>query len=143
MCIRDSINSATSVLCGPIVGTLTARHPLRRSWIVLGSAAATAAAWTVVLLSPGRLPFWALTLWMVVIAAGGPVSLVGFDFARSFNQPRELGRASGIVNVGGFLAAVISILMVSVVLDAVSPAGARTYDLHATVSYTHLTLPTI
>jgi MFS family permease len=136
------VNSATSALCGPIVGTLTARHPLRRSWIVLGSAGATATAWAVVLLSPGRLPFWVLALWMVVIATGGPVSLVGFDFARSFNQPRELGRASGIVNGGGFLAAVISILMVSVVLDAVSPAGARTYDLDAyRLGFTTLALP--
>lgn len=136
------INSATSVVCGPLVGTLTARHPFRRSWIVLGSAAATAAAWAVVLLSPGRLPFWALALWMVVIAAGGPVSLVGFDFARTFNRSHELGRASGVVNVGGFLASVISILSVSVVLDAVSPQGARTYDLHAyRLAFATLALP--
>jgi MFS family permease len=136
------VNSATSVVCGPLVGIFTARHPFRRSWIVLGSAGATAAAWVAVLLSPGRLPFWALALWMVVIAAGGPVSLVGFDFARTFNRSHELGRATGVVNVGGFLATVISILAVSVVLDAVSPAGARTYDLHAyRLAFATLALP--
>jgi hypothetical protein len=30
--------------------------------------------------------------------------MIGFDFARTFNPPSRLGTATGIVNVGGFVA---------------------------------------
>lgn len=125
------VNTVVSIGCAPVVGLLTARFPRRRSWIVLASSAATACAWIVLLASPDPLPFWALAIWMAVTAAGGPVSLIGFDFARTMNPAGRLGRANGTVNVGGALATVLSILAVALVLDAVSPDGAKTYDLDA------------
>lgn len=109
---------AASVVSGPVIGVLTGRHPLRRSWIVLTSAVAVAVTWLAVLVHPGPAPVWMLALLAAVLGVGGPSSLVGFDFARSFNAPVRLGTATGLVNGGGFVFAVLGIFVVGVTLDA-------------------------
>jgi sugar phosphate permease len=113
----------TAIVAGPILGLLTARYPLRRSSVVLGIVVAMAAAWTLVLAWPGVPPLWAVVLLIVVVAVGGPGSLIGFDFARTFNPLRSLGSANGIVNVGGFLASFIMMFLIGVVLDIVNRAS--------------------
>ena len=110
----------SGVLAGPVIGILSARFPMRRSNIVLGIVTATAACWAVVLLWPDRPPFAMVVVLLVVLGAGGPGSLIGFDFARTFNPMRSLGSANGIVNVGGFLASFVMMFAVGLVLDAVS-----------------------
>jgi MFS family permease len=110
----------TAIVVGPILGLLSARFPLRRSSIVLGIVVAMALAWAIVLLWPGQPPVWSVILLVVVIAVGGPGSLIGFDFARTFNPLRNLGSANGIVNVGGFLASFVMMLLIGLVLDALS-----------------------
>ncbi len=60
-----------------------ARHPLRRTWIVLGSADRDGVAWIVLLSFDTPRPWWQLALFCAVIGTGGPISLVGMDFARS------------------------------------------------------------
>ena len=112
---------------GPVLGRLTARHPLRRSNLILGIVAMTVAAWTVVLLWPGRPPLWLVVGLVLVLATNGPASMVGFDFARTFNPVTRLGSATGIVNVGGFVATLLAIFFIGVVLDAQAPSGG--YDL--------------
>ena len=57
------------------------------------------------------------------------MSLVGMDFARTFAVPHKRGSATGFVNMGGFISTIISVLLVGVVLQVVSPAGASTYTL--------------
>ena len=54
---------------------------------------------------------------VVSLGVGGPGSLIGFDFARSFNPLRSLGSANGVVNVGGFLASFVMMFLIGVVLD--------------------------
>lgn len=111
------------MVSGPILGRLTSRHPLRRSTMVLGVVAMSALAWTIVLVWPGRIPLWMLVLLVLVLAVNGPASMVGFDFARTFNPATRLGSATGVVNVGGFVASVLTILGIGLVLDLVSPDG--------------------
>jgi MFS family permease len=115
----------------PLIGQLVARHPLRRSWLVLGIAGSNAAAWAVVLALPGPAPLWLLVGLVLVLTVGGPGSMIGFDFARTFNPPHRLGTATGIVNVGGFMASLVTILAVGLILDALTPAGADGYTLDA------------
>ncbi len=110
---------ASTVVSGPLLGILTARFPMRRSNIVLGIVIAMAIVWISVLAWPGQPPLWLVVVLILVIAVGGPGSLVGFDFARSFNPARSLGSASGIVNVGGFLATFVMMLLIGVVLDLI------------------------
>jgi MFS family permease len=112
----------------PFVGVLVERHPLRRSWLVLTIVALNAGAWTAVLAWPGPAPLWLLVALVVCLAVGGPGSMIGFDFARSFNPPNRLGTATGIVNVGGFLASLVTMLLVGVALDLLSD-GSSSYSL--------------
>jgi len=63
-----------------------------------------------------------VVLLIVVIAIGGPGSVIGFDFARTFNPARSLGSATGVVNVGGFLASFIMMFFIGVVLDLLDSA---------------------
>jgi sugar phosphate permease len=127
------------IVTGPVIGVLVQRHPLRRSSLVLAVVAANVMAWTLVLANPGRAPLWLLVLLVVALAAGGPGSMIGFDFARTFNSPNRLGTATGIVNIGGFVAAVVTILLIGLVLDARSGgatgASADDYRVAMSVQY--------
>ena len=102
---------------GPLLGALAARWPLRRSALVFTIVGSSAFAWAVVLLWPGRAPMWLLVALVLVLAANGPGSMLGFDYARTENPAARLGSASGIVNVGGFVASLSLILAVGVLLD--------------------------
>jgi len=124
-------NVLSAIVAGPLIGELTARHPAWRLRFVVGVAVSTAAAWAFVLVPSGPRPLWALTVFMVVIAVGGPTSLVGFDFARSHNPPERLGTATGLVNAGGFVATLATMLGVGLVLDAIGPGPRGEYSLDA------------
>ncbi|WP_395403028.1 nitrate/nitrite transporter [Arthrobacter sp. UC242_113] len=118
-----SLYVAGAIGAGPLIGRFVARHPLRRSTMVLLLVAATAAAWAAVLLYPGRSPLWLLAVLIVVLAIGGPGSMIGFDFARTFNPAHRIGTATGIVNVGGFFAALMAIYLIGAVLDILNSTG--------------------
>ena len=126
-----TLNVVAAMASGPLIGVLTGRHPLRRSWMVLTIAGATAAAWAAVLLQPGASPLWLLVVLVVVLGVGGPGSAIGFDFARTSNPSGRLGTATGLVNMGGFSAAVVSVLAVGVVLDLAAARGAPALSLEA------------
>ena len=96
-----------TILIGPVIGMLTVRHPMRRSWLLLGIIAANVTVWTAVLSLPGPAPLWLLVVLVVVLAADGPGSVVGFDIARTSNPSASLGVAQSMVNVGGFLATLV------------------------------------
>ncbi|MEU8194281.1 MFS transporter [Microbispora amethystogenes] len=106
-----------AMACGPLLGHLAGRFPLRRSWMVLTIIGATAGAWTLVLLWPGRAPVWTLGLLMVALATNGPGSIIGFDYARTFNPAERIGVATGIVNGGGFAASMSLIALIGVTMD--------------------------
>ncbi len=116
---------------GPVLGRLCARWPMRRSNLVFGITTATAVVWTVVLLWPGRAPLWLLVGLVVVLGTNGPGSMIGFDFARTWNPAERSGSASGVVNVGGFIASLCTVLAIGFVLDALTPGSSTAYSLDA------------
>ena len=121
---------AAAMAVGPFIGRFVSRHPLRRSTMVLLIAAATAAGWAAVLFTPGRAPLWLLAGLVVVLAIGGPGSMIGFDFARTFNPAHRIGTATGIVNVGGFIAALVAIFLIGLVLDLLYASGFSNGELY-------------
>lgn len=121
------VMTISAMVAGPVVARIVSEVPYHRSTMVLVIVAIIASTWAVVLLWPGRAPLPVLVMLVVLIAIGGPASMVGFDLARSFHQPERLGRASGVVNVGGFVASLLSIALIGVVLDLRAPNGPTTY----------------
>lgn len=125
----------TAMVAGPLLGLLSAQFPFRRSNIVLTIVTAMGVVWTAVLAWPGTPPLWLVVLLLIVIAIGGPASLIGFDFARTFNPARSLGSASGIVNVGGFSASLILMLLVGLVLDLLARGSGDPHVLYSMDSF--------
>ena len=117
------------VVSGLVLGALVARHPFYRSYIVIVVVLMMAAMWAVVLARSTPAPVWMIVVLAFATASGGPASMVGFDLARSFTPVEAVGRANGVVNVGGFLASLLTMGLVGVVLDLLEPGGAAAYDL--------------
>lgn len=130
-----SVSVVAAIASGVVIGILTARYPLRRSWMVLAIIASNAAIWTVVLALPGRAPLWLLVLLVVVISVGGPGSMVGFDFARTFNPRATLGTAQGMVNIGGFLASLLVMQTMGVIIGAAGGYSFESFRIAWTVQY--------
>ncbi|WP_420030437.1 MFS transporter [Rhodococcus ruber] len=120
-----TVSVAAAVVSGIVVGLLTGRYPMRRSWLVLAIMISNATIWAIVLALPGPAPLWLLVLLVVVISVGGPGSVIGFDLARTFNPSANLGTAQGMVNIGGFLASLLVIAAIGWILDAM---GGYTFD---------------
>lgn len=117
------------VVSGVLLARLVGRHPYYRSWIVIGVVAAMAVLWLVVLARPTPSPGWLVVLLAFATATGGPASMVGFDLARTFTPVQAMGRANGLVNVGGFAASLLMMAAIGIVLDLVEPRGMDAYTL--------------
>ncbi|KDF01375.1 MFS transporter [Mycolicibacterium aromaticivorans JS19b1 = JCM 16368] len=130
-----TISVVAAIVFGVLIGIITGRHPHRRSWIVLGIVISNALIWTVVLALPSAAPRWLLVLLIVVISFGGPGSMVGFDFARTFNPRSTLGTAQGAVNMGGFVASLLVMQAMGVIIGATGGYSFASFRLAWCVQY--------
>jgi MFS family permease len=106
-----------NVAIGPLFGLVSGRFPHRRVALIAGSVVAQVLMWAVVLAWPGAVPWPVLVVLVVVLGSGGSASLVAFDVARAAVAPSQVGRASGVVNVGGFMSSLLVVALVGVLLD--------------------------
>lgn len=113
------VNVALSLL----VGKLSAVFAKRRAALALTFCAVIYSGWAVMLVWPGQAPRPVVYLAVGMLALSYPASMVAFDIVRSFNPPRRGGTATGIANVGGFLAALTAIYVTGLVLDLQFGAG--------------------
>jgi len=123
-----TLTVGTAVFVGPSIGAITARYPLRRSAVVLGVVSVMGIVWGIVLAWPGVPPVGLVVLLIVVTSAGGSASLIGLDFARTFNETRSHGSATGFANVGGFTASLTMMFVIGLILDALDRAHGGTGD---------------
>ncbi|MEU3710368.1 MFS transporter [Streptomyces catenulae] len=109
----------SNMVVGLVYGQIIARHHAARLPLALGTVGVTAALWATTLFWPAtHAPMALLIVLCVVLGACGPASMIGFDFARPANPPERQGTASGIVNMGGFMASMSTLLAVGILLDA-------------------------
>lgn len=107
-----------SIVAGPVVGTVISSHPEWRTPMVVGYLVVALGVWAVLLGWPGgHVPLWLLVTGFGFLSLGGPASTIGFALARDYNPLRRVGTATGVVNVGGFVAITVSALAVGVLLD--------------------------
>jgi sugar phosphate permease len=123
-----TLTTVAALVSAPLLGAFVGRHPYHRSTLVLAVVASIVTAWTAVLVWPGTAPVWLLVVLMLAMGIGGPVSMVGFDFVRSFNPSPRMGGATGIVNQGGFFASLLVIVAIGVVLDWRAPGASTDYS---------------
>jgi MFS family permease len=124
-----------AAVASPVFGWLIGRHPAARVPIAIGICAVTMAGWSVVV-ADGTPPTGFVVALFVVMALGGPASMAAFALARDYNPARILGTASGVVNVGGFLAAVVVSLGVGgiLALEGSTSAGTLRWAVVAAVA---------
>ncbi|MCV7281157.1 MFS transporter [Mycolicibacterium flavescens] len=130
-----TVSVVAAISAGVLIGIFTGRRPHRRSRLVLAIIGSNALIWTVVLALPGRAPLWLLVVLIVVISVGGPGSMVGFDFARTFNPSATLGTASGLVNMGGFIASLLVMQAMGLILDGFGEISSESFRVAWTVQY--------
>ncbi|MFC6596801.1 MFS transporter [Kitasatospora paranensis] len=104
-----------------LFGRILSRDTRSRMPIALTVIGTTALCWAVVLAWPhGHPPLWLLLVLLTVMGSNGPASLVGLDYARSYNPTERLGTASGIANMGGFVGAVVTLFGIGILLDTLA-----------------------
>lgn len=116
-----------AVVGGPTIGTVISKHPEWRTPMVVGYLVAAVGTWAVLLGWPaGHVPLPVLITGFAVLSLGGPASTIAFALARDYNPLRRVGTATGVVNVGGFVAITVSALAVGLLLDAAGGADPST-----------------
>lgn len=111
-------------------GQLASRRPRARGPLVLSAATVVTASSAALVLLPGSTPVPVLAPVLFALGAGGGVSMVAFDLARTANVPCRAGIATGMVNVGGFSFAVAAQLGVGLLLDALLASGLEPASAH-------------
>jgi len=126
-----------AVLVGPPIGYLIGRYPATRVPLAIGTSLVTVLGWYAVLAAfSGPMPRWLLVALVLVTSTGGPVSSIGFALARDYNGPAIVGTATGLVNVAGFVAAIVACLGLGWTLDLRGPATLGSYRLAFAVAVT-------
>lgn len=120
------------MVVGPVLGDLSRRLPhLRSKALVLPAIGVQLIAWLAVIAWPGPAPLWLLYALVFALAMGGPASMIAFDHARTHNPAQRLSTATGLTNAGGFLAALVAILLIGLALDLQGAGTPATYRLEA------------
>lgn len=122
-----SMSVLASIVIGLLLGPLSARFHNRRVQMVVGVVILIIAVWTMVLLWPGEPPVWMLVILMLVIAAGSPMSMIGFDVLRDHAPPKQISLATGFVNTGGFISVIVTLFLIGLVLDLQDAGTPETY----------------
>ena len=104
-------------VAAPALGTLAGRHPARRGRIASTVAFVTAAGLGLVLGWPGHPPLALVALMLMLSGVSGAASMLAFDLARD-GAPNAGGSASGIVNLGGFSAAIVAQAAIGLLISA-------------------------
>ena len=121
-----TFNVVVMVALGPFIGVLTGRFPHRRPLLGWIAGVILTATWAVTLLMPQQLTAWQLVPLFTAMAIGSAICAVGFDLARTGVPHRAIGTATGMVNIGGFSGALMSVLLIGIVLDLRTGGGAAT-----------------
>ncbi len=123
-----TLTAATPLAVAPIMGWVAGHRPGMRGPLIVSVAVVLALTWIVAITWPGgHLPAPFAVVLVLVSATGSAASMLAFDLARDANPPSRGGIASGVVNVGGFSAAMTASLGAGAILDA---AG-KGYDASA------------
>jgi sugar phosphate permease len=119
-----------AVAASVAVGSVTAARPGWRVPVGLAVCGGTVLGWGALLALGGNHPAKAVVVLLVAATAcGGPASSIGFALARDYNRPAVVGTATGLVNVGGFIATILGTAAVGLILDVTGHSGPGAFRL--------------
>lgn len=121
-----TLNVVIMVALGPLIGVFTGHFPHRRALLGWIAGAILVVTWSITLLVPAQLSAWQLLPLITAMAVGSATCSVGFDLARTGVPHRAIGTATGMVNIGGFSASLVSVLLIGIVMDLRTGEGAAT-----------------
>jgi predicted MFS family arabinose efflux permease len=112
------------------IGSVTAVRPAWRVPLALVVCVATTSGWGAMLALGGDHPAApAVVLLVLVMSTGGPASSIGFALARDYNRSAIVGTATGVVNVGGFVATILGTAVMGLVLELIGTGSPGDYRL--------------
>lgn len=119
-----AINTVVTVFSGPLHGLFSARISAVRHWAVVGFSVTIVLTWAVFFASATPRGLTAIVVVNVIVALCASSANYGFDNVRE-GVPREVvATATGLANMGGFLAGMAASQGIGVVLD-ISSAGSE------------------
>jgi predicted MFS family arabinose efflux permease len=125
-----TLTAAAPLAVAPVLGWVAGHRPALRGPLIVSTAGVLAVAWLVAITWPGgHLPAPLAVLLILVSAAGSAASMLAFDLARDGNPPSRGGLVSGIVNIGGFSAAMTASLSAGALLDAAGGYDATAFQV--------------
>lgn len=106
------------MVAGPVIGAVIGHRPAARMPLTVGYLLGALLTWTVLLGWPGgHPPVVVLVLAFGVLAVGGALTTAAFAFVRDANPLHRVGTATGLANVGGFLATTLCAPGIGLLLD--------------------------
>jgi MFS family permease len=126
-----TLTAGAPLAVAPALGWVAGHRPALRGRLIVSVATVLALVWIVAITWPGgRLPAPLAVVLVLVSATGSAASMLAFDLARDANPPSRGGIASGVVNVGGFSAAMTASLSAGALLDATGGSyDARSFQI--------------
>lgn len=126
-----SLTVVSSMVLGVVLGPISSRFIERRVEVAIVATLLIMSTWVAVILWPGMPPTWLIITLIVILPIGGPTSMISFEIARSHTPRSFSGFGTGLVNTGGFTAALIAMMAVGIALDVQGAGSPDTYSLQA------------
>lgn len=118
-------NTVLVIVAGPFMGVISARAGAARFGIIFAISVAMMAAWAALLIPTAAPSLSAIVIVNIVMGALAPMSNLGFDSIREYLPRPVLATATGMANMGGFIATMIAAQGVGWLLDY--SASGRSY----------------
>lgn len=112
-----TLNTVFLILTGPLHGKLSARFSGIRDWVTLTCSIIQLACWAFFFASPTPRGLAGVIGIMAVLALMQPSSSYGFDKIRERMPHEVVATATGLANMGGFIAGMLGAQLMGVVLD--------------------------
>lgn len=118
-----TVYTVSTMLSAPLLGPLSARTGKNRDLAAVIIASIHCAVWVAFFLSPTPRGYAFILALMVLMGFATPTSNYGFDTVREEMPRTMVATGTGLGNMGGFVAAMISSQVVGLLLDHSAPGG--------------------
>lgn len=122
-----SASTIAMAICGVLVGFLSARLGRSRWKAILVGTSLGAAAWFIFFVSPEPRSAGAAFVMNVVMGVVSPLANIGFDSVREECRREYVATATGLANMGGWLAGMAANQAMGVYLTLAAPDGDYTW----------------